>query len=514
MRPIAIRTIFLGGLALSLVLSGSLHAAPKSRVLEPMPDRPPSGGRIRLQTESWGSTWDWNQNPGTCPEDVLWTVNRGLYRPGAGGELQADLADSESASADSRIWTFRLKRGVFWSDGTPFVAQHVVDGILRAADPSAPSLPTSLLNLEGAAAYHSREPGAQVGIRALSDRMVEVRLIRPDPLFPLKWLDTRLMPARGDLAQLHSKSYGFEPEKMAFLGRMILADSRPGLRTLMLPNPRNPESAGLPRIELWHVPDSGQAMGLFDRGHIDLALGALEPSEGKSFSMPKPSLVALFPASARASERSSMLALSSALARALRDSPIAGLRTSGATPDWVPPETWKLQKMGDAPRIEPGPAPAFPGGKAPVLLQSSLDSTRMTEEIRSRIQKALGLRVRMANKGEKPDWVLRESVVPHGDLAAFLHSLDPSGQWQPWHELPLQDPKRVTLYAEQSRKALVEEPVLIPVGFGLRTVWIKRYLNPLRVIDATIDLAQLGYDPAALARPVSRTQSAPAKPSP
>lgn len=514
MRPIAIRTISLPGLALLIALSGSLHAAPKSRDLEPMPDRPPSGGRIRLQTESWGSTWDWNQDPGSCPDEVLRTVQRGLYRIGESGELQGDLADSESASADSKVWTFRLKRGVYWSDGTPLVAQHVVDGILRAADPAAPVLSPSLLNIEGALSYHSREPGAQVGIRALSDRVVEVSLIRPDPLFPLKWLDTHLMPARGDLAQLHSKSYGFEPEKMAFLGKMILADSRPGLRTLMLPNPRNPESAGLPRIELWHVPDLGQAMGLFDRGHIDLAFGALEPSEGKSFSMPKPSLVALFPASARASERSSMLALSSALVRALRDSPIAGLRTPGATPDWVPPETWKLQKMGDAPRIEPGPSPAFPAGKATVLLQSSLESARMTEGIRSRVQKALGVRVRLAAKGEKPDWVLKETVVPHGDLAAFLHSLDPSGKWQAWHELPLQDPKRVALYAERSRKALVEEPVLVPVGFGMRTVWTKRYLNPLRVIDGTIDLTQLSYDPATLARPVSRTQSAPAKPSP
>ena len=79
MRNMAFRTMAFWVLAASLYPL-VLAAKPAKKVLEPMPDRPPSGERLRVQTDSWGSTWDWNQDPGTCPQDVLRTVRRGLYK--------------------------------------------------------------------------------------------------------------------------------------------------------------------------------------------------------------------------------------------------------------------------------------------------------------------------------------------------------------------------------------------------------------------------------------------------
>ena len=44
----------------------------------------------------------------------------------AAGELVGELAESWEASADARVWTFNLRRGVTFHDGTPFVADDVI----------------------------------------------------------------------------------------------------------------------------------------------------------------------------------------------------------------------------------------------------------------------------------------------------------------------------------------------------------------------------------------------------
>ncbi|HET8678721.1 MAG TPA: ABC transporter substrate-binding protein, partial [bacterium] len=45
------------------------------------------------------------------------------------------LATQWSASADGRTWTFRLRQGVRFHDGTPFNADAVVFNVTRAIDP-------------------------------------------------------------------------------------------------------------------------------------------------------------------------------------------------------------------------------------------------------------------------------------------------------------------------------------------------------------------------------------------
>lgn len=523
MRPIAFGTAIAAGLL--FLIAPDATAARKTPIKRPskaapakthekMPDLPPSGGRVRIQTDAWGASWDWNQDPGQIPAEVLRAVHRGLYRLGTDGSLESDLADSESSSSDSRTWTFKLRRGVVWSDGTPLSAQHVVDGVLRAVDPTTSTLPASALNIEGVIGYHSRQPGVIPAIQATSDRVIEVKLVHPDPLFPLRWLDTRLMPARGDLALANSKGYGFEPEKMAFLGKMILTESRPGLRTMMIPNPLHTDSAGLPRIELWHTPAASQAASLFERGHIDVALTPDIPTRtGKVVSLEQAELIVLVPNSDRARSKQAMLAVSIALDR--KGAP--GIRPAL---DWIPAETWKLQSLGPYPQglhpeqltLEDQPSLARslwkPSGKEFTLKHSKRDDA-LAAHLRTSIGLALGIRVHASEKSKgNPDWTLLRFPILNGDMAAMLDSLDPQGGWREWGRLAIQDPVRLSRFIERTRKVLVESPTLIPVGFGLKQLRVKNYVNPPAVLGiGVMDLGSISYDPSF------RKSKAP-KPSP
>jgi hypothetical protein len=512
------RRIAIGTLSLAALLC--LAAKPKPvKVHEKMPDRPPSGGRVRVETRSWGSSWDWNQDTGVLPPSVIGAIQRGLYRVGASGGLEKDLAQSETASADALLWTFRIRPDVKWSDGTPLKAQHFVDGVLRACAPEVPKLPKSLRNIEGATAYHSRQSPTPPSVRATSERTFEVRLLRPDPLFPVKWLETHLLPARGDLAEAHAKSYGFEPEKMAFLGRMKLQDSRPGLRTLMVPNPVHDQPSTVTRIELWHTPDPKQARNLFDRGHLDLSLDPMPGARsGKPLILETQNLVALVPASDRARNPAASLAISTAIDR-------RSLPTLAGSVDWTPPLLWQLQQIGEPP-ISAGVDTVPLTGNAelarerlkqaggfskarPIIIASALPSSwdeALVAAIQRQLIKSLGIPVRMVNlkglAGTKPDWILRTWNRSAWSIEIQLEEITHDPSWREWNEIPLSDPRRTSLYVEKTRAALMERAQLIPLGFELAELRVKSYvITPGVAPDGRVELAGLSYDPAALIRP-------------
>jgi peptide/nickel transport system substrate-binding protein len=67
---------------------------------------------------------------------LLWN---GLSKVTESGEVEPDLADSWEAAADQKTWTFRLKPGVRFSDGTPVTAKTVVSAFEYYLDRDTPT---------------------------------------------------------------------------------------------------------------------------------------------------------------------------------------------------------------------------------------------------------------------------------------------------------------------------------------------------------------------------------------
>jgi oligopeptide transport system substrate-binding protein len=100
--------------------------------------------------------------------------------------LRPALAESWTTEDDGRRVVFTLRDGLAFSDGTALAADDVVRSWLRVIDPTAPSPLASLLDdVSGAIAYRRGEGDRDsVGLRAVGDREVEVRLDRPVGDFP------------------------------------------------------------------------------------------------------------------------------------------------------------------------------------------------------------------------------------------------------------------------------------------------------------------------------------------
>jgi peptide/nickel transport system substrate-binding protein len=119
------------GLAACLALGATAgHAA----------DQPTPGGDF---TFGYSSSFVDILDPHVTSQSVSHFIMANIFDPlvylRTTGEFAPGLADSWSASADGLVWTFKLKRGVTFHDGTPFNAEAVKFSFDRMVDPETKS---------------------------------------------------------------------------------------------------------------------------------------------------------------------------------------------------------------------------------------------------------------------------------------------------------------------------------------------------------------------------------------
>jgi peptide/nickel transport system substrate-binding protein len=117
----------------------------------------------------------------TVDQSLVELVFSGLTRLDDRDQPFPDLAESWDISADGRSYTFRLRRGVLWQDGSPFTAGDVVFtlGLLQSPDLRTP--PPLAQALAGAA------------VRRVDDFTVRIDL--PQPFAPLlAYLSLGILP--------------------------------------------------------------------------------------------------------------------------------------------------------------------------------------------------------------------------------------------------------------------------------------------------------------------------------
>jgi len=68
-------------------------------------------------------------------DEAAFLVYDGLVRFTEEMRIVPGLADSWSVASDGRTWTFKIRRGVSFQDGTPLTAQAVVEDLRREIDP-------------------------------------------------------------------------------------------------------------------------------------------------------------------------------------------------------------------------------------------------------------------------------------------------------------------------------------------------------------------------------------------
>jgi peptide/nickel transport system substrate-binding protein len=100
-------------------------------------------------------------------------------------EIVPDLAESWSVSDDNLTWTFNLRQGVTWHDGSPFTADDVAYSIGVCLDPAAGgcSKASQLLSIVGAQAYADGDADTIEGVTVVDANTIQFTTNAPNAPF-------------------------------------------------------------------------------------------------------------------------------------------------------------------------------------------------------------------------------------------------------------------------------------------------------------------------------------------
>lgn len=117
--------------------------------------------------------------------NILIDLHEGLVTEDASGNRIPGAAESWSISDDGRVYTFRLRDGLRWSNGDALTAADFERALRRVVSPDTASAYAFLLqDIENFDAVVSgRSSPASFGVAAVSDRNLELRLSAPSQDF-------------------------------------------------------------------------------------------------------------------------------------------------------------------------------------------------------------------------------------------------------------------------------------------------------------------------------------------
>jgi ABC-type dipeptide/oligopeptide/nickel transport system permease subunit/ABC-type transport system substrate-binding protein len=126
------------------------------------------------------------------------------------GRVVPDLASSVSVSADGKTYTFEIREGARFHDGSPVLARDVQRSLERLLHPRTPSPAASLYDsVQGFAAFHAGRADHLEGVRVLGDRLLQIALAAPDATFLPKMtmgFAAPVCPSSGATADTHGQA--------------------------------------------------------------------------------------------------------------------------------------------------------------------------------------------------------------------------------------------------------------------------------------------------------------------
>ncbi|MHA1547891.1 MAG: ABC transporter substrate-binding protein [Alphaproteobacteria bacterium] len=177
-------------------------------------------------------------------------MNR-LIRPDENGTLTPDLATAWSTNDSATVWTFKLREGVKFHDGSDFDASDMVYSLNRIKDPKIDSPVAPVLAVMDT-------------VEAVDGSTVKITLSAPHADFPMLMMDYRIrMIPEGSGDTIATTSIGTGP--------FILETLDPEGTTVLKANPNYWEGVpGVETIEIISIPDSQARTQALLSGQIDM----------------------------------------------------------------------------------------------------------------------------------------------------------------------------------------------------------------------------------------------------
>lgn len=158
---------------------------------------------------------------------IIMNIFEGLVRTGENNSIIGGAAESWDISADNMMYTFHLRKGLKWNDGTELKAEDFVYGITRTiqAQTASPTAHT-LFSIKNAEKVNTGKSGTDtLGVFATDDNTVVFQLEYPDADFLMLLSTPPAMPCNKEFFEKTSGQYGRDSDKILCNGAFYIREN-------------------------------------------------------------------------------------------------------------------------------------------------------------------------------------------------------------------------------------------------------------------------------------------------
>lgn len=198
----------------------------------------------------------------------------GLVSVSPAGEIQPRLAEKWE-NKDNTVWTFHLRPGITWSDGTPITAEDIVWSWQRLVDPKTASpyasYPGSMRIVNGTDIAEGKKAPESLGVKAINDSTLEVTLTQPNAAFLAMLAHPSLVPIDKVLVGRFGDKWT-KPEHFVSSGAYKLSQWVVNERIVAVRNPKywNNEHTVINKVTYLPISSEAADVNRYKAGEIDI----------------------------------------------------------------------------------------------------------------------------------------------------------------------------------------------------------------------------------------------------
>ncbi|KZK78268.1 Periplasmic murein peptide-binding protein precursor [Pseudovibrio sp. W64] len=220
------------------------------------------------------SSFDPQVNEDVSGSEISRNLFEGLYSQDNLGNLVPGVALSHTVSDDNLTYTFKLRDNAKWSDGKPVTAGDFVYAWRRLASPELASpyqWYAELMSVENADAIVKGDmKPEELGIKAIDDHTLEVKLTKPLPYFTAMTTHSSTFPSPKWAIEAHGAEWT-KPENIVSNGAYKLVKHVPQETAIMERNTNywDNESTIIDKVETLVINDENIALTRYLAGETD-----------------------------------------------------------------------------------------------------------------------------------------------------------------------------------------------------------------------------------------------------
>jgi len=228
------------------------------------PEAPASGFELAVCVGPDPDTIDPALNSAVDGATMIIHGFEGLYKLDEDGIPQPGQAESVDISDDGITYTFTLRDGLKWSDGTPITADDFVYSWNRAIDPETAADYEYMF--ESVKGYEDGE----LAIEAIDEKTLQVELVTRTPFFLELAAFPVFYPVKQEVVEAYGDAWATKPETYIGNGPYMVTEWVPGSYVYYEKNPYywNVDALGPDSIRFVLIEDDNARLAAFNSGEL------------------------------------------------------------------------------------------------------------------------------------------------------------------------------------------------------------------------------------------------------